>query len=125
MSSRPSPLTASAASRRPWLAAWACLSLVLTMVAAPWWQQAMARTAREAPAMAICSVGGNTGNGPAHLAASHCPLCCGSQHAATTPTAAFHADAVPGISYPLALLASTGRSASPTSLTPQARAPPA
>ncbi|MGB9983004.1 DUF2946 family protein [Herbaspirillum sp. AP21] len=112
-------------SRRPWLGAWACLSLVLAMVAAPWWQQVMARTARAAPAMAICSVGGNTGNGPAHLAANHCPLCCGSQHAATTPSTAFRAGALPGISYPLTRFTSTGRSASPTAIRPQARAPPA
>lgn len=55
MSSRPSLRRLTV--RRPWLQVWLGLSLMLAMAAAPWWQQALARTVRDVPAMAICSVG--------------------------------------------------------------------
>lgn len=124
MSSRLFP-SLPASRRRPRLRVWASLWMVLAMVAAPWWQQALARSAREAPAMAICSVGGGSGGSPAHLAAGHCPLCCSGQHAAAPPAASFPTGALPGISYPLARFSPTGRPPSPAPGAAQARAPPA
>lgn len=129
MSSRLRPSSTRPAPCRPWLRAqvWASLMLVLAMVAAPWWQQAAARTLRDIPAMAICSVGGGTpANAPAHLAASHCPLCCGSHAASPAPASAFFDTTVlPGISYPLARAVTRARSASLAPGSPRARAPPA
>lgn len=127
MSSRLRPSPTRLALRRPWLRlqVWASLALLLAMVAAPWWQQAAARTLRESPAMAICSVGGTSGNVPAHLAAGHCPLCCGGQAATAAAEASFDTTVLPGISYPLAATARSLRSLSLAPGSPRARAPPA
>ena len=128
MSPRLRPFPPRLALRRPWLRlqVWTSLALLLAMVAAPWWQQAAARTLRDSPAMAICSVGGGaSGNAPAHLAASHCPLCCGSQAASPAADSSFDTTVLPGISYPLAGTAPRLRSLSLAPGSPRARAPPA
>lgn len=128
MSSRLRPFPPRLALRRPWLRlqVWTSLALLLAMVAAPWWQQAAARTLRDSPAMAICSVGGGaSGNAPAHLAASHCALCCGSQAASPAADSSFDTTVLPGISYPLAGTAPRLRSLSLAPGSPRARAPPA
>ena len=128
MSSRLRPSPTRLALRRPWLRlqVWTSLALLLAMVAAPWWQQAAARTLRDSPAMAICSVGGGaSGNAPALLAASHCPLCCGTQAATPAPDSSFDTTVLPGISYPLAGSALRLRSLSLAPGSPRARAPPA
>jgi hypothetical protein len=128
MSSRLRPSPTRLALRRPWLRlqVWTSLALLLAMVAAPWWQQAAARTLRDSPAMAICSVGGGaSGNAPAHLAASHCPLCCGTQAATPAPDSSFDTTVLPGISYPLAGAALRLRPLSLAPGSPRARAPPA
>ncbi|ALU91252.1 DUF2946 family protein [Herbaspirillum rubrisubalbicans] len=116
------------APRRRWLRwpAWACLWLVLALVAAPWWQQAAARSLGDVPAMAICSVGGgNSGNAPAHVTAGHCPLCCGHQAATPAPSSGWDSAPVSAMSYPLARALPPLRSASLAPGSPQARAPPA
>ncbi|KAF1047714.1 MAG: hypothetical protein GAK35_00529 [Herbaspirillum frisingense] len=125
MSSR-QPAPRRTATRRLVPRALLCLSLALAMLAAPWWQQAMARNAPDVPAMAICSVGnaGGSGGAPLHAAAGHCQLCCGNQAATPAPPAGLAAGALPGISYPLAALSYDGQSASPASGSPQARGPP-
>jgi|GEM_PF-884755 len=132
MSSRLRPSPTRLALRRPWLRlqVWTSLALLLAlllaMVAAPWWQQAAARTLRDSPAMAICSVGGGaSGNAPAHLAASHCPLCCGTQAATPAPDSSFDTTVLPGISYPLAGSTLGLRPLSLAPGSPRARAPPA
>ncbi|MBP1317682.1 hypothetical protein J2X56_004993 [Herbaspirillum sp. 1173] len=128
MSSRLRPSPTRLALRRPWLRlqVWTSLALLLAMVAAPWWQQAAARTLRDSPAMAICSVGGGaSGNAPAHLAASHCPLCCGTQAATPAPDSSFDTTVLPGIGYPLAGAALRLRPLSLAPGSPRARAPPA
>lgn len=126
MSSRPSLRRRTV--RRPWLQVWLGLSLVLAMAAAPWWQQALARTVRDVPAMAICSVGnGLPGNAPVHLAGGHCPLCCGSLGVgvASDASQARLAAVTDGTSYPLVRSAGPLRSASLAPGSARARAPPA
>ncbi len=126
MSSRPHSRRLTV--RRPWLQVWLGLSLALAMAAAPWWQQALARTVRDVPAMAICSVGNSLpGNAPVHLASGHCPLCCGSLGLglASDASDAHLATVLAGTSYPLSRRASPPRSASLAPGSARARAPPA
>ncbi|WDZ95544.1 hypothetical protein Herbaro_18990 [Herbaspirillum sp. WKF16] len=93
------------------------------MAAAPWWQPAFARGAQDIPAMALCSAG--SGGAPAHLAAGHCQLCCGSQLPQSLPESGPAAAIASGASYPLAPAGLAERSASLAPGAARARAPPA
>lgn len=123
MPTRPFPLPAllRPARRRGWLSLW----LVLALLAAPWQPQALARSSRDIPAMAICSVGGSaSGNAPLHAVMGHCGLCCSGQPATSLPPALLLPDRLPGLSYPLSAGQRGGSRLARVTASAQARAPP-